>query len=82
MPMSFLEIVELSDGSIILRRSEDQEVLLTLDFAPDVKEFLHGQHVDIARSMIELGLRMAGTVMGEGAFEAEEVAAEGPRVLH
>jgi len=33
MPTSFLEIVELPDGSIVLRRAEDEEVLVTLDFS-------------------------------------------------
>ena len=33
MPTSFLEIVELPDGRIVLRRAEDEEVLVTLDFS-------------------------------------------------
>jgi hypothetical protein len=78
MPTSFLEIVELPDGSIVLRRAEDEGVLVTLDFSDDAKVFLQGQHVEIAKAMFNVGVQMAGRV-SEGEFEREE---EGARVLH
>ncbi|ANF26745.1 MULTISPECIES: hypothetical protein [Pseudomonadaceae] len=78
MPTSFLEIVELPDGSIVLRRAEDEGVLVTLDFSDDAKAFLQGQHVEVAKAMFNIGVQMAGRV-SEGDFEREE---EGPRVLH
>ncbi len=78
MPTSFLEIVELPDGTIVLRRAEDEGVLVTLDFSDDAKVFLQGQHVEIAKAMFNIGVQMAGRV-SEGEFEREE---EGPRVLH
>lgn len=77
MPTSFLEIVELPDGSIVLRRAEDEEVLVTLDFSNDAKLFLQGQHVEIAKAMFSVGVQMAGQ-MAEGDFDPEE----GSRVLH
>ncbi|EXF45706.1 hypothetical protein BAY1663_01881 [Pseudomonas sp. BAY1663] len=78
MPTSFLEIVELPDGRIVLRRAEDEEVLVTLDFSDDAKLFLQGQHVEIAKAMFNVGVQMAGR-MTEGDFERED---EEPRVLH
>jgi len=60
MPTSFLEIVELPDGRIVLRRAEDEEVLVTLDFSDDAKLFLQGQHVEIAKAMFNVGVQMAG----------------------
>ncbi|MBE7377000.1 hypothetical protein [Pseudomonas lopnurensis] len=78
MPTSFLEIVELPDGRIVLRRAEDEEVLVTLDFSDDAKLFLQGQHVEIAKAMFNVGVQMAGR-MTEGDFERED---EQPRVLH
>ena len=42
MPTSFLEIVELPDGRIELRRAEDEGSLVTLDFSEDAKTFLQG----------------------------------------
>ncbi|WP_312172003.1 hypothetical protein [Stutzerimonas kunmingensis] len=78
MPTSFLEIVELPDGRIVLRRAEDEEVLVTLDFSEDAKLFLQGQHVEIAKAMFNVGVQMAGR-MSEGDFERDD---EEPRVLH
>lgn len=77
MPTSFLEIVELPDGSIVLRRAEDEEVLVTLDFSDDAKVFLQGQHVEVAKAMFSVGVQMAGQ-MAEGELVHEEV----PQVLH
>ena len=60
MSTSFLEIVELPDGRIILRRAEDEEVLVTLDFSADAKAFLQGHHVEVAKAMLNVGVQMAG----------------------
>lgn len=78
MPTSFLEIVELPDGRIVLRRAEDEEVLVTLDFSKDAKLFLQGQHVEIAKAMFNVGVQMAGR-MSEGDFERDD---DESRVLH
>jgi hypothetical protein len=77
MPTSFLEIVELPDGRIELRRAEDEGSLVTLDFSEDAKAFLQGQHVEVAKAMLSVGVQMAGRMV-EGEFEKEE----GSRVLH
>lgn len=68
----------MPDGRIVLRRAEDEEVLVTLDFSEDARLFLQGQHVEVAKAMFNLGVQMAGR-MAEGEFDHEE---EAPRVLH
>ena len=78
MPTSFLEIVELPDGSIGLRRAEDEGVLVTLDFSDEAKVFLQGQHVEIAKAMFTVGVQMAGQVAESEFVQEEEVA----HVLH
>lgn len=45
MPTSFLEIVELPDGRIELRRADDEGSLVTLDFSADAKAFMQGQQL-------------------------------------
>ncbi len=77
MSTSFLEIVELPDGRIELRRAEDEGSLVTLDFSEDAKVFLQGQHVEVAKAMLSVGVQMAGRLM-DGEAECDE----GPRVLH
>jgi len=78
MPTSFLEIVELPDGRIVLRRAEDEETLVTLDFSEDAKNFLQGHHVEVAKAMLNIGVQMAGK-LAEGDFEQDDGE---PRVLH
>ena len=77
MPTSFLEIVELPDGRIELRRAEDEGSLVTLDFSEDAKAFLQGQHVEVAKAMLSVGVQMAGRLV-EGDFNTDEAS----RVLH
>ena len=48
-----------------------------LDFSADAKAFLQGQHVEVAKAMLNVGVQMAGR-LAEGNFDHEE----GPRVLH
>ena len=78
MPTSFLEIVELPDGRIVLRRAEDDAALVTLDFSEEAKSFLQGAHVDVAEAMLTVGLQMAGKMV-EGELESVD---EAERVLH
>lgn len=80
MPTSFLEIVELPDGRIALRRADDEEVLVTLDFSADTKEFLQGQHLEIAKAMLSVGVQMAGELNNGELLDVEEI--DEPRVLH
>ena len=77
MPTAFLEIVELPDGRIALRRADDEETLVTLEFSADAREFLQGQHVEVAKAMMNAGLQMAGRLI-----EGELPESEGPRTLH
>ena len=77
MPTSFLEIVELPDGRIELRRAEDEGSLVTLSFSEDAKAFLQGQHVEVAKAMLSVGVQMAGR-LAEGELEKDD----GPHILH
>ena len=77
MPTSFLEIVELPYGRIELRRAEDEGSLVTLDFSEDAKAFLQGQHVEVAKAMLSVGVQMAGR-LAEGELEKDD----GPHILH
>lgn len=79
MPTSFLEIVELSDGRIVLRRGGDEEALVTLEFSEEAKAFLQGQHIEVAKAMFNVGVEVAGSMV-DGDYEAE--FEEQARVLH
>ncbi len=79
MPTSFLEIVELPDGRIALRRGDDEEVLVTLEFSEDAKAFLQGQHIEVAKAMFNVGVEVAGSLV-DGDYDVEYE--EQGRVLH
>lgn len=77
MPSPFLEIVELANGKVVLRRSDDDgEPLVVIEFSADAKDFLNGHHIDVAKAMISAGMQMAGQVVDEDEFVPED------RVLH
>ncbi|MFT6431360.1 MAG: hypothetical protein ACJAXR_001148 [Halopseudomonas sp.] len=78
MPSSpFLEIVELENGKVALRRSnEEAEPLLVIEFSADARDFLQGHYIEVAKAMISAGMQVAGQVMEEGEPYAED------RILH
>ena len=78
MTTAYLEIVELSDGRIVLRRADDEEALVTLEFSSDAKDFLHGQQIEVAKAMFNLGVQMAGRLAEGDSLQRDDQ----PRVLH
>ena len=62
----FFEIVELSNGDIALRRADEQEgdALLRIHFSDDAKASLQEHHLDVARVMLEAGVRLVGELSG------------------
>lgn len=73
MSKAFLEIVELPDGRIVLRRSEEESPLVTLNFSGEAREFLQDRYIDVARAMFHAGLEAAGHLAEDEAVESEEV---------
>lgn len=62
----FFEIVELSNGDVALRRADEQEggELVRIHFSDDAKASLQAHHVDVARVMLEAGVRKVGELSG------------------
>ncbi|MDP0587781.1 MAG: hypothetical protein QS748_00640 [Candidatus Endonucleobacter bathymodioli] len=81
MVASFLEIVELPSGEIVLRRSDggDDEPLLTLNFSEEAKKFLQGCHLDIAKLMFDVGIE---EVSRQSLSQDERYGLSEERVLH
>lgn len=72
MSKEFLEIVELPDGRIILRRSEEEPPMVTLTFSKEARELLKGKYIDVAKSMFHAGLQTAGQLLAEDFEEGDE----------
>ena len=58
MPASSLEIIELSTGEIVLRRSDepDAEPLLTLRFSDEARSYLLEDYQQVAKAMFDAGI--------------------------
>lgn len=84
MSSTFLEIVELEDGRIVLRRSEEEAPMVTLSFSGEAREFLQGRYVDVARVMFQAGLEAASQLVSDEMtpLETDPPAEPVVRTLH
>ena len=66
MPSPFLEIVELANGKVALRRSDEEgEPLVVIEFSRDAREYLQESYIEVAKAMISAGMQVAGQMMDE-----------------
>jgi len=83
---NYLELAELPDGSIVLRRSDDHEnPIVKIDFSKESKEFLQGQELTVAKEMIRAGIEsVSGNVNDVDEFfeSQKENLAKKPVILH
>lgn len=72
---SFFEIVELPNGDVSLRRADEdgegEEPIVTIQFSEEAKESLKTFHVDVARAMLEAGIRKVSELSGVEVENAE-----------
>ena len=81
MSSPFLEIVELANGKVALRRSDEEgEPLLVIEFSDDAREYLQGNYIEVAKVMISAGMQMAGQMMDDEDEDGEPIPED--RVLH
>lgn len=79
---SFLEIVELENGQIVLRRADGEgEPLVKIEFSEETKSFLAESFMDVAKTMIGAGVQLVGDMYD--LYDVEEHGAEAnSRMLH
>ena len=54
---NYLELAQLPDGSIVLRRSDDHDnPIVKIEFSKESKDFLQGQELTVAKEMIRAGI--------------------------
>ena len=54
---NYLELAQLPDGTIVLRRSNDHEnPIVKIEFSGESKDFLQGQELNVAKEMIRAGI--------------------------
>ena len=85
MTTSILEIVELSDGEIVLQRADDDNgPLVKIRFSEESRLYLMGNDLEVARAMIQAGIQAAAELAEQGDLEIEAgvSAVEAARILH
>lgn len=61
MSTPLYEIIELSNGDVVLQRVDDDGApLLSIRFSPETLSFMQEGKFDVAKAMIEAGMEAAG----------------------
>lgn len=63
---NYLELAQLPDGTIVLRRSDDpSNPIVKIEFSGDSKDFLKGQELSVAKEMIKAGIESVSMNVGD-----------------
>ncbi|MFT4822634.1 MAG: hypothetical protein ACJASY_000243 [Halioglobus sp.] len=85
MSTSILEIVEMSEGEIVLQNAEDDSSpLVTIRFSDETRLYLMGNGLEVARAMIQAGIQAAADLAERGEIEVDSdvPAPDKSRILH
>ena len=83
MPTSFLEIVELKDGEIVLQSTEDNsEPLVRIRFSEESRHYMMDNALEVAKAMIQAGIAAAAAIAEQGEQEAQAGQHGAEHVLH
>lgn len=83
MSSSFLEIVEMPNGDIVLQRSDDDgEPMVIIHFSEESRIYLMDGTLEVARAMIQAGIQAAAQLAEQGEIELADFADESSRVIH
>ena len=84
MPTSLLEIVDIGDGEIVLKRAEDEgDALVTIRFSEESRMYIADQGMEVAKAMIQAGIQAAAQLADQGEVEMEiETVRGAPPTVH
>ncbi|BBB26419.1 hypothetical protein [Amphritea japonica] len=73
----FLEIIELENGQIALRRADsDDEPIMRICFSDDVRAQLDDECIDVAKVMLTAGIHMISDLNVKAAGAADALDSE------
>jgi|TARA_X000000950_G_scaffold82822_2_gene104190 hypothetical protein len=84
----YLELVEISEGVVVLRRSDSKDApLVKIEFSPDVKTLLNGMEFDVAKEMIKSGIETLNLDVNSENIDEEMLdglinSKESNRIIH
>ena len=83
MPTSFLEIIELDDGDVVLQRTEDDsEPLVRIRFSEESRHYMMENGLEVAKAMIQAGIAAAAAIAEQGELETQAGHRGAEHVLH
>ena len=87
MTSAFLEIVELGNGDVVLRRADGKgEPLVRISFSDESKTYMAHARVEIAKAMLHTGIQTYAQLAETAAVAEREInnetVDEQARVLH
>jgi hypothetical protein len=83
VPSSVLEIIELSNGDIVLKRAEQEdEALVTIRFSDEAKAFIDDASIDVAKAMIQAGIEAAAEIADERGVAQAEIIDSAEHTIH
>lgn len=94
MSNMFLEIIELDDGQIALRRADsNDEPIMRISFSDDVREQLDDECIDVAKVMLTAGIHMISDMSANAAANENDTGlglendpdadhSDQPRIIH
>lgn len=73
MSSQFLEIVQLKNGDVVLKRSDDEgEPLISICFSDESKSYIGESRIEIAKVMIQAGIQAAAQAF-DSEFDEDEL---------
>ena len=83
MPSSFLEIIELADGEIVLQRAEDDsEPMVRIRFSEEARLYMMDNGLEVAKAMMQAGIQAAAAIAEQGDMDLEMERGGVAPVLH
>ena len=82
---NYLELTQLPDGTIVLRRSDDHEnPIVKIEFSGESKDFLNGTELTVAKEMIRAGIESVSgnSIDFDDFFDSENSLRKKSVVLH
>lgn len=72
---SLLEIIELANGDIALKRAgEDEDALVTIRFSDEANDYIGDAGVDVAKVMIQAGVQAVEHINEARSAESDRLA--------
>jgi len=82
VPASLLEIIDLGNGEVVLKRADDDsEPLVRISFSDESRAYLMDNGLEVAKAMMQAGIQVAAMIVEQGEMEIE-TSMEAPRILH